>query len=161
MIKLIDLLKEIGDASMQPADFWQEEYTEAGDYAVIEYGFKVGPEPDNQYMVTVDIEPVGDDVPEEGNTLEVDFKGPSGMNAVNKGYQYKVMSTVVAILRKVVEERKKKGKEITNITYTPIKRGNDEIDTGRESLYRAYVRKQLPDWNYSKYGDSIILSKDN
>jgi hypothetical protein len=60
----------------------------------------------------------------------------------NRGVQYKVMSTITKILKDYIDEHP----ELARIDYEPVKKSKD--DQGRTKLYRAYVTKALPNWNY-------------
>lgn len=149
MIKLADILLEVGEASITPSPYTvvtniptelKMEFT-VGD---IKYFLRI-----NSYSQAID----------KTNRIETDF-GVAGTEThqwsknTNKGDQYKVMATVVKILKDFVENHPK----VDTIIYTPAKTKGPE-DRGREILYKAYVNKQIPDWSYSTLGDTVVLRK--
>ena len=149
MIKLADILLEVGDASIAPAN-----YTVAVDTPTeLKMEFTVG---DIKYFLRINSYSQAID---KTNRIETDF-GVAGTEThqwsknTNKGDQYKVMATVVKILKDFVEDHPK----VDTIIYTPAKTKGPE-DRGREILYKAYVNKQIPDWNYSTLNGTVVLRK--
>ena len=149
MIKLADILLEVGDASIAPAN-----YTVAVDTPTeLKMEFTVG---DIKYFLRINSYSQAID---KTNRIETDF-GVAGTEThqwsknTNKGDQYKVMATVVKILKDFVEDHPK----VDTIIYTPAKTKGPE-DRGREILYKAYVNKQIPDWSYSTLNGTVVLRK--
>jgi hypothetical protein len=163
MIKLMDILKEIGDASMAV------NYRKVGEdkqkyQTVIGYEFEIGKD---IYIVTMYVSEIDTSLPskkdyEDGNTgiqimfgLKTDTYSDVGdTSRTNKGVQYQVMSTVIKILKDYIS----KHPELVEISYEPVKKNAE--DQGREKLYQIYIQKNLSDWKYTKdsYG-WIYLNK--
>jgi len=129
MIKLIDLLKEVGDATSKPYKY--DLYSVFNDMRV--YGFDT----DKDTMYTVELVQPTD----KNNTLDVSFypvdeedpdKEDFTVNT-NKGELYRVMSTVVDIVRKNLE----KHPEIEELEFTPT-------SLTRRSLYISYIKHSFP-----------------
>jgi len=166
MIKLKDILYEIGDASAKPFAFKRtlgksaEEYKgsdsnmpyESYDANMIEYEFTTDKQ--TQYVVSIDL-----DVMRTPGTIqsEVDFhvKTPGGgfsLDDTNLGEQYRVMSTIKDIVFDFIEEWQEHW-YIHNLEVAPIKSldgGDDDVDstdgvdTRRGKLYLAFIKKNLP-----------------
>ena len=162
MIKLMDILKEIGDATSAVSYI----HTDSGKskYETVEkYEFEIG---EDTYVVTMFVSEVDTTLPskegyKKGSTgLQIMFglktdKYQGGDTArTNKGVQYKIMSTVTKILKDYIA----KHPELVEISYEPVKKSID--DQAREKLYQIYVQKNLSDWEYTKdsYG-WIYLNK--
>jgi len=162
MIKLIDILNEIGDASMAVP----YTHTDSGKskYETVEkYEFNIG---EDTYVVSMfisDIDIYLDSKKDykKGNTgmsimfgLKTDKYQGGDTSRTNKGVQYQVMVTVIKILKEYIN----KHPELVEISYEPVKKNTDY--QAREKLYQIYVQKNLPDWKYKKdsYG-YIYLNK--
>lgn len=156
MIKLIDILKEIGDATSAVS------YTKVGEdkqkyQTIITYQFEIG---EDIYKVDLTVSPLDDNDKPGKTSVDVyfDMRGKNDQYGstvrTNKGVQYTVMSTVTTILKDYINEHP----EVIEIHYEPVKK--DAEDQGREKLYNAYVRKNLPDWDYIKdsYGHIYLRS---
>jgi hypothetical protein len=141
MIKLIDILKEIGDASSQhyPFDFY-------GDYGNMRiYGFDT-----ENYPYTVELQYTDLDSYDEDTTniLGVRFYIPDDEDpdierddiVANKGELFKVMATVTAIIKKDL----KKHPEIDTITFTPAKKEGETTNVSRLNLYTRYIKNAYP-----------------
>jgi len=157
MIKLKDILYEIGDASAKPFAFKKingdsaEEY-KGNDSNMIEYEFTTDKQ--TQYVVTIDT-----DVMRTPGTIqsEVDFHvktsgGGFSLDDTNLGEQYRVMSTIKDIVFDFIEEWQEHW-YIHNLEVSPIKStdgGDDKddtmdgVDSRRGKLYLAYIKKNLP-----------------
>jgi hypothetical protein len=129
MIKLINLLSEVGDATSKP--YRSDLYNISGDTKV--YGFTT----DKGTMYTVELVQATD----KNNILDVSFypvdeedpdKEDFTVNT-NKGELYRVMSTVVDIVRKNLE----KHPEIKELEFTPT-------SLTRSSLYISYIKHAFP-----------------
>jgi len=129
-MKLIDLLKEIGDATARPYE-WQNI---RDDKDSIEYEFKT----DSDLRYILEIMPQEDE--ELRDSAIVEFGITTGEHnyfkdfeiITNEGELYKVMSTVVAILKDFI----KKHKEIKHLVFI--------TENIRTNLYIHYIKKQLP-----------------
>ena len=161
MIKLIDILLEIGDASL--AVPYTHANSEKREYETIEtYEFKIG---EDTYAVTMFVSELDFDLSsnkgyKEGSTgmqimfgLKTDKYSGGDTARTNKGVQYQVMAAVIKILKDYIN----KHPELVEISYEPVKKSAD--DQAREKLYQAYVEKNLPDWKYTKIGKYVYLNK--
>ena len=151
MIRLKDILQEIGDASAKPVPYKQTygksaEEWKGGDNNIVLYEFKTSK--GTNYQVSFDIDPLY----AEKNSIyvEVDFTVDGSMDDTNLGEQYQVMSTISAIVLEFIEEWQKRW-YISRIDMSPINSkdtGKDDVidptDSRRGKLYLAYIRKQLP-----------------
>lgn len=156
MIKLKDILYEIGDASARPFPYKQTygksaEEWKGSDNNIVLYEFKTTK--GANYQVSFDIDPLW--MKENSIYVEVDFTVDGSMDDTNLGEQYQVMSTITAIVLEFIEEWQKRW-YISRIDMSPIKStdgGDDDdssddivdpTDSRRGKLYLAYIRKQLP-----------------
>jgi len=71
---------------------------------------------------------------------------------VNKGEVYKVMATMVKIIKDVLDQTKEKGQYIKSIVIEPGK--SFEGDERRANLYKAFINKNMPK------GSKISTAKD-
>jgi hypothetical protein len=158
MIKLTDILKEIGDASTKP--YYFEDVVNDENQRV--YIFNTDSKPPTLYEVElVEIEPdelFSED--DEGVTLDIEFRvtdedGHYHTDLVtNKGELYRVMATIVAIIKKDIEEHD----YITTVTFTPEKRkGKDKESNVRGQLYARYVKHAMPNADISIDGSNVIV----
>ena len=163
MIKLLDILKEIGDASMA-VDYRKVSEDEEKYQTVVGYEFQIE---EDTYIVTMYVSEIDTTLLskkdyENGNTgmqimfgLKTDtYSGVGDTSRTNKGVQYQVMATVVKILKEYISQHP----ELIEIAYEPVKKNAE--DQGREKLYQIYIQKNLSDWKYTKdsYG-WIYLTK--
>lgn len=141
MIRLRDILKEIGDASSQPYPF-----SFYGDYADMRiYGFDT-----ESYPYTVELQYTDLDLYDEDitNVLGVRFyvsdeKDPDIERddiVTNKGELFKVMATVTAIIKKDLQDHP----EIDTITFTPAKKEGETTNISRLNLYTRYIKNAFP-----------------
>ena len=168
MIKLSDILQEIGDSSTKAAPYSKTSETKNNEETKTSYEFKIG---EDTYIVTLYIGDLDLSLPsnkakQKGNTgMHVVFglktsrySGGSGdTTSTNRGVQYQVMATVTKIIKDYID----KHPELTQITYEPSKRSAS--DRGRIQLYKAYVQKALPNWQYREdshgFSTSVTLDK--
>lgn len=141
MVKLIDLLREVGEATSRPYD-WEsymdeEDYkgysfeTDSGLNYELEIAVSEGDEERDSAVVTFGI------VEEDGSDYFTDYdKVPT------KGELYKVMATVVSILKDFI----KKNKQVKYIYFNTNKLGKDldKEQSSRLNLYRRYIQTHLP-----------------
>jgi hypothetical protein len=164
MIKLFDILSEIGDATLSvPYNKTGESLNSTKDEKTINYEFEIG---DNTYIVELYTGLIDKyDVPQSKSKNEyylgVVFGNKVGNEEyttldTNRGEQYKIMATVTKILKDYVSQHP----EVVEIVYEPVKSGPS--DQGREKLYKAYVEKNLSDWSYTKDSNNhVYLRKPN
>lgn len=164
MIKLSDILQEIGDAT-SPVPYTKTSEKRDKYETRIKYEFKLG---EDTYIVSLFVSDLDTSLPsnreqQKGSTgmavmfgLETKDKyaGVGDTSRTNRGVQYKVMSTVTKIIKDYVD----KHPELVEISYEPVKK--DKQDQARQKLYRAYVTKALPNWRYREddYG-YVYLTK--
>ena len=132
-------LNEVGEASTTPYK-WKEEYNDDMDVEVsfetesgIEYN--VGLQRDVYKGIPIlEVEFVAGMMdPDTGGTM-------SSKITTNRGELFKVMSTIVDIIRYYV-----KNTEAQGVTYSPSKKGDETISTNqRNTLYKAFLKKQVP-----------------
>ncbi|CAB4138638.1 hypothetical protein UFOVP331_198 [uncultured Caudovirales phage] len=141
MIKLIDILKEIGDASSQPFPF-----SFYGDYGNVRmYGFET-----EHYPYSVELQYTDLDSYDEGttNALGVRFYIPDDEDpdierddiVANKGELFRVMATITAIIKKDLKDHP----EINTITFTPSKKEGETTNISRLNLYTRYIKNAFP-----------------
>jgi hypothetical protein len=157
MIKLIDLLKEIGDSSSD-VPYAQTDFGHGKDETVSKYEFTIG---EDTYAVNAYVKKL--DPSKEDTTMKVSFGLKSNSNSsgstvsTNKGIQYQVMAAVAKVIRDYVDSHP----ELVQITYEPSKRSAG--DRSRLDLYKAYVQKSLPKWSYREeshgYFQTVYLNK--
>ena len=141
MMKLIDLLREVGEATSRPYDWKsymdEEDYkgysfeTDSGLNYELEIAVSEGDEERDSAVVTFGI------VEEDGSDYFTDYdKVPT------KGELYKVMATVVSILKDFI----KKNKQVKYIYFNTNKLGKDldKEQSSRLNLYRRYIQTHLP-----------------
>jgi hypothetical protein len=135
MIKLIDILNEIGDASLQPYPF---------DY----YGSYAGA---RIYHFDTKNHPYGvelfhdEDTPNEMSVrfYIIDKEHPDIARddvVTDKGELFKVMSTVTNIIKKDLKFHP----EIDTITFVPNKKSGETTNVSRLNLYLKYIKNSYP-----------------
>lgn len=151
MIKLKDILNEIGDASARPFLYKRthgkssKEYQGKDDNIVL-YAFRTSK--GTNYEVSFAMTPSA--FGENSIYVEVYFDVDGLMDDTNLNEQYQVMSTITAIVLEFIEEWQKRW-YISRIDMSPVistDDGDDDVidptDSRRGKLYLAYIRKQLP-----------------
>jgi hypothetical protein len=163
MIKLASLLQEVGEASATPVPFERTQYYDSpsSPRTVSKYKFTIEDKEGRteKYVLTIK------DYTKSGDAMRVEFDTEHEGEAeedrfpkdTNQNQPYKVMATVVTILKQYVEENP----ETQTIEYEPIKTDpkKDKSGSRREKLYKAYVNKQLPGWSYTDEEDTIVLRR--
>ena len=135
MIKLIDILNEIGDASVQPYPFTL--YDDYGDVRI--YGFDT-----RNYPYTVELR-YDEETPSE---ISVRFYIPDSKDpdierdnvVTNKGELFKVMSTITHIIKKDLKAHP----EIDTITFKSAKKSGETTNVSRLNLYLKYIKNSYP-----------------
>ena len=80
-------------------------------------------------------------------------------SVTNKGELYKVMSTIVKIVKSYMEEHPK----MLSYEFTGISRDeeSEDITSARIKLYHRYVPKILPEgWHYHVKANTIVVSSE-
>ena len=145
-------LKEIGDASARPYKFekvYDDEFERI-------YGFET--ESGQMYNVVIEeIEPEDPFTAGGGVRLDVRFyavgEDPEAEEydkVVNKGELFKVMATIVDIIKKEIEQKP----YIKAISFKPSKRKSQ--DRARLELYKRFLKNFYPNVEYQTYGDEVI-----
>jgi hypothetical protein len=145
-------LKEIGDASAKPYKFekvYDDEFERI-------YGFET--ESGQMYNVVIEeIEPEDPFTAGGGYRLDIRFyavgEDPDKEEydkVVNKGELFKVMATIVEIIKKEIEQKP----YIKAISFKPSKRKSQ--DRARLELYKRFLKNFYPNVEYQTYGDEVI-----
>jgi hypothetical protein len=152
MIKLRDILSEIGEASTTPYK-WKKISTKEDTVF-----FTFTTDQDTPYKVALENYTYEDyHENKEYPAIEVSFgvkeRGEYSTTAVtNKGEMYRVMSTIVAI----VKDYLKRNDNIKAIIYEPVKKESD-TEYKRNSLYMAFIKKQIPGAKFEDIYGSVIV----
>jgi hypothetical protein len=83
------------------------------------------------------------------------LKGSQGLShhtIVNKGEIYKVMSTITDIIKKYLLKFKK----VKGIVYSPSKKEDETFESQRDKLYKAFIKKSIPNIQFETTDDGII-----
>lgn len=145
-MKLVDLLKEIGDATTRP--YYFEIVIDDEDHRV--YNFET--DSNTYYEVDLqEIEPNEYDPYsiEPESTLSIQFgvtneKGTKDTKGLtNKGEVYRVMATIVAIVNKELSEHP----NIKSLEFVPSKRPGKDTEefNARNNIYIRYIKSAYPD----------------
>lgn len=131
MIKLRDILKEVGEASIKPYKY-KITYKDPGEE--IQYEFTTDSK--LKYEISIAHHPIT----RNKTRLIIAFKTITGNydTITNKGEQFKIMSTVVAAVKEYIAQVP----NVVELSFTPSK--ETEGDDRRANLYKAYIAKQLP-----------------
>jgi len=146
-------VNEVGEANLQPYK-WKEIDRES-------YYVYTRFTTDSETQYDVDIKstmffPAGQ--MESLPALEIEFsakpKGSEGSSAkivVNKGEMYRVMATIVDIIKKYLKKSKAQA-----IIYSPSKKSSEEnFGVQRDQLYRAFISKAIPGVTFKQSGDFV------
>jgi hypothetical protein len=158
MIKLIDLLAEVGEGTSQKYSWRLDTNDNTGDYIIMNYVFTT--DSNVRYFVLLNIgnEPL---VAIDDYEMTVSFgvgakpsiKAKAGMakpsftKVVNKGELFRVMATVIDIVKDAIRVMKEEDRPIRYISFKPEK--EKETETGFEQtnqrlqLYLAYIKKNM------------------
>ena len=152
-------VNEVGEANLKPYKW--EEIDQEGYYVYTRFVT------DSETQYDVDIKttvffPAGQ--MESLPALEIEFsakpKGAEGSSAkivVNKGEMYKVMATIVDIIKKYIKKSKARA-----IIYSPSKKSSEEyFGTQRDQLYRAFISKAIPGVTFKQSGDFVTAILPN
>jgi hypothetical protein len=82
---------------------------------------------------------------------DAEFLGGSSNIVVNKGELYKVMATVLDIIKKYLKEFKAQA-----IIYTPSKKSNEDFGNQRDQVYKAFISKAFPEVKFEQKGDMMV-----
>jgi hypothetical protein len=132
---IINSLNEIGDASIQPYPFTSEEKIWQGEFRIL---FNFTTDKDIKYTAAL-----LENYPSSKKEYEFSFRTEeySFKDVINKGELFKVMSTIVAILKKSIDMLNSRG-GWNKISFAPSK--SFKGDERRANLYKSYILKNLP-----------------
>jgi hypothetical protein len=158
MIKLIDLLAEVGEGTSQKYSYKLDTKDDNGDFIIMNYVFTT--DSNVKYFVLLNIgnEPLAaiDDYEmtvsfgvgtKPSIKAKVGMAKPSFTKVVNKGEVFRVMATVIDIVKNAMSIMKEEDRPIRYISFKPEK--EKETATGFEQsnqrleLYLAYIRKNM------------------
>ena len=152
-------VNEVGEANLKPYK-WEEVDAE-GYYTYTRFITDSETQYDVDIKTTVYFPPGQMD---SQPALEIEFsakpKGAEGSSAkivVNKGEMYRVMATIVNIIKKYIKKFKAQA-----IIYSPSKKSSEEnFGTQRDNLYRAFISKAIPGVTFKQSGDFITAILPN
>ena len=147
MIKLTEILKEIGEASIKPYKFKISKDTRPDDGTFVAYTFIT----DSRLEYELGI--LEYKLSSKKMRLIVAFKPITGTydTLTNRNEQFRIMATVVAVIKTHITTVP----NVTEISFTPSKA--DEGDERRVSLYKAYIKKQIPGAKIHIYSDGRYI----
>ena len=145
MIKLKDILNEIGDSSAKPFNFLltisgKNEY---------QYMFLTKEKQIPYYVIFKYVS--------KSDVWDISFStigSKNGDEVINSGEMYSVMATIVKIIKDFISK-----KNPEKLQYSPAK--NFDTDLRRAKLYDVYLKKNLNGWDVSKSGDYVVLTNPN
>jgi hypothetical protein len=149
-------INEVGEANLEPYK-WEE--VDSGRTTSVEFITPSETKYEVDLMHTEIDDPEDEDMSLEA--LDIEFlakpKGAEGSSSkivVNKGELYRVMSTIVDVIKHYL--RKYRG-DIIAIIYSPSKKSSEEnFGNQRDNLYRAFILKAFPDAKIEQQGENII-----
>ena len=155
MIKLIDILNEIGDSSAQKYDWRFKGKYDTGDVINIDYEFKT--DSDTQYFVKLTVResylfPSAFEMTVAFGVCKSIIKKAFGdkkpfAQVVNKGELYRVMATVIDIVKDGIEKMAQDDYPVKIISFVAEK--EKETPAGfkntdqRAKLYIAYIKQNM------------------
>jgi hypothetical protein len=161
MIKLRDILNEVGEATTTPYK-WKKVFTKEDTVffafktdqgtsykvALENYVYEDFKENDKEYPA---IEVSFGIIPGAEPNMAGDYTGDM-FTVSNKGEMYRVMSTIVNIIKDYI----KRNDNIKVIIYEPIKK-EGEKGFKRNDLYMAFIKKQIPTAKFEDSYGSVIV----
>jgi len=154
-------LQEVGEATLKPYE-WEEYTGKEGYYNIgfmTDYGLEYDVDlelkiytPENSTSNIQAIE-IGFAVTAED---EDGYSYSTTDAVVNKGEMYRVMSTIIDILKVYIKKLKAEA-----IIYSPSKKQGEEFGSQRDNLYKAFISKAFPGVKFEQKGDivAVILPK--
>jgi hypothetical protein len=146
------MMNEVGEANLKPYK-WQE--LDMNGYVAFA---RFVTDSETQYDIELTTTSYH---PEDSNlsikALLIEFiakpKGAEGSSAyivVNKGEMYRVMATIVDIVKKYTKKLKAKA-----ILYSPSKKQGEDFGTQRDQLYKAFISKAIPGVKFEQKRDLV------
>jgi hypothetical protein len=145
------VIKEVGEATLKPYKW--EEVDREGYFVYVEFTTDSETEYNVDLESTVYLDKDLNNIPALGVEFLAKPKGIGGSSSkivVNKGEIYRVMATIVDIVKKYVKKSKAKA-----IMYSPSKKGNEDFGSQRDKLYKAFISKAIPGVKFEQSGDYI------
>jgi len=160
MIKLVDILKEIGDSTNIKPYYFK---IVIDDENQRKYNFETDTTPPTRYEVVIDEVEPNDPFSDEPLRADIKFGVTNEEDTIdynkvtNKGELFRVMATIVDILKKDLSHHK----YINHISFDSSKRqGRDINSNARTNLYIKFIKSQFPKANIKAH-DGKILAKLN
>jgi hypothetical protein len=159
MMKLKDILLEIGEGSAKPYKFRtvKDEIDHTDHTRQVSFKTEDG----DDYQVELKAYYLDGWITDTyGRHITIDFFIDHGFGShdayvvVNKGRLFRVMSTVVKIAEEFMKDIDYKEKGIDSLRIEPTK--DDLDDQRRARLYMAYIKRQLPVASVKYDGDEIV-----
>lgn len=145
----LELINEIGDLSAKSYKYKLHRYVPKFN----EYYIKFKTDSGVNYDVIIEKE---FDKEFNKHGIDVSFSADDDYdNVVNKGEVYKVMATVINIIKDYIDS----DKDIKYITYNPAKKlGNEKIENNqRNNLYKQFIKKTIPNSKFIEYNDIVYV----
>ena len=150
MIKLKPLLKELGEGTTPYKWTGPED-----DFGYVNYFFTTE---DNDYYNVIFTGGVHEDIEDSWSINffvknDTDIETWNSGTVTNKGRQFKVISTIIDIIKNFIEEY-----PANIISFTGSDKEDSETNQ-RDLLYQAYVKKNIhkfPEWKYEIHGNGGV-----
>jgi len=155
-MKLVGLLKEIGDSSIKPYPLGSINTREFEDGAIKSYTQKFKDKHNNIIKVSGAVDSTEDGGKLEGYMLDVGFSVGLDTKLTNLHDQYRIMSTVVASLKEMLKKAEDDWGDINYLAFETFGKGAQDTKTAKQrfKLYLAYMKKEFP-------GLEVIEQKEN
>jgi GNAT superfamily N-acetyltransferase/phosphopantetheine adenylyltransferase len=142
---ILPTLNEVGEGNSKPYE-WVEHFGE--------YFFTT--DSNVKYIVSLDEISEGnkDGISIEFSAKTTEMGGYSSKIEVSKGELFRVMATIINILKTYIS----KDPKVEFILYSPHKKtGEGDINNQRDKLYKAFIKNQLPGAKIKDIGTSTII----
>jgi hypothetical protein len=155
MIRLIDLLKEVGEGTSQTYKWEELSSNEWFTYVIFTTDSETEYQVELEYFKSTFS--FAKDLPGFALEFLAKLKGEdefSNTVVTNKGEVYKVMATIANIVQHYLKDNK-------IITYSPEKKPGETFGKQRDNLYKAFISKKFPNAEFKQYGEMIITVLPN
>jgi len=153
-------INEIGEANIKPYPYIKTDEKNHGDEIIFTYKFIAKDQ--LEYLVFLVLKNKKEDQKyylDVGYGVKNKYDNYDYINPTNQGDVYKIMSTVIAIIKEVViNDLKYNGIEVDYLTFSPTK--NNPEDKRRLKLNLAYLKRLKPNWQYETRTDPYDTSVD-
>jgi hypothetical protein len=149
-IKVSNYLNEIGDGTTKKYEWEEIKDDELKTIVWFTTDNNINYEVNLEYFTSN--EPTTKDLPGMSIGFSADIKGNydfSNTVIVNKGEIYKVMATIVDIIKYYLKDNKV-------IMYTPEKKSGEDFGEQRDKLYKIFITKKFPNAEFIFKGGSIL-----